>query len=162
MDNHLHLLVRLDSARVRALPDEEFARRWLTLFPLRDVAGQALPVTGEHLRRCAADASWVAQARARLGDLGWFMKCLKEPLARLANREYGCTGAFWEGRFRSVAVLDDEALLAVAASIDLNPVAAGAAKTPEDSEHTSQASPLKGLATMSKTTVSHQRNNNLS
>src|SRR5262249_36897154 len=55
----------------------------------------------------------------------------------LANREDGCTGAFWEGRFRSVAVLDDEALLAVAASIDLNPVAAGAAATPEDSEHTS-------------------------
>jgi hypothetical protein len=137
MDNHLHLLLRLDSARVRSWSDEEIARRWLTLFPLRDVAGLALPVAEERVRRFAADASWVARARARLGDLGWFMKCLKEPLARLANREDGCTGAFWEGRFRSVAVLDDEALLAVAAYIDLNPVAAGVAETPEDSEHTS-------------------------
>ena len=44
MDNHLHLLLRLDSARVRAWSDEEVARRWLTLFPLRDLAGQVLPV----------------------------------------------------------------------------------------------------------------------
>ncbi|SIO28058.1 hypothetical protein SAMN05444166_3448 [Singulisphaera sp. GP187] len=137
MDNHLHLLLRLDSARVRAWSDQEVARRWLALFPLRDVAGQALPVDEERVRRFAADPSCVAQARARLGDLGWFMKCLKEPLARLANREDGCTGAFWEGRFRSIAVLDDEALLAVAAYIDLNPVAAGLAETPEHSEHTS-------------------------
>ncbi|SIO56089.1 hypothetical protein SAMN05444166_5183 [Singulisphaera sp. GP187] len=137
MDNHLHLLLRLDSARVRSWSDQEVARRWLTLFPLRDIEGQALAVAEERVRRFAADASWIDQARARLGDLGWFMKCLKEPLARLANREDGCTGAFWEGRFRSVAVHDDEALLAVAAYIDLNPVAAGAAETPEDSEHTS-------------------------
>jgi hypothetical protein len=65
------------------------------------------------------------------------MKCLKEPIARLANREDGCTGAFWEGRFRSVAILDEESLLATCAYIDLNPVAAGIAATPEQSPHTS-------------------------
>jgi hypothetical protein len=57
----------------------------------------------------------VAKARKRLGDLSWFMKCLKEPLARLANCEDGCSGAFWEGRFKSIAVLDEESLLATAA-----------------------------------------------
>jgi hypothetical protein len=31
----------------------------------------------------------------RLGDLGWFMKCLNEPMARQANIEDGCTGHFW-------------------------------------------------------------------
>ena len=35
------------------------------------------------------------------------------------------------------AILDDEALLAIAAYIDLNPVAAGIAEAPETSEHTS-------------------------
>ena len=57
----------------------------------------------------------MAKARKRLGDLSWFMKCLKEPLARLANCEDGCSGAFWEGRFKSIAVLDEESLLATAA-----------------------------------------------
>jgi hypothetical protein len=36
-----------------------------------------------------------------------------------------------------VAILDDEALLTVCAYIDLNPVAAGIAESPETSEHTS-------------------------
>lgn len=137
MDNHLHLLLRLDSPRVRGWSDEEVARRWLTLHPLRDAAGEALPVTAERVRRFASDAAWVGRIRARLSDLGWFMKSLKEPLARMANREDGCTGAFWEGRFRSVPILDEEALLAVAVYIDLNPFAAGAAATPEAARHTS-------------------------
>jgi len=42
------------------------------------------------------------------------MKCLKESLARLANKEDGCTGAFWEGLFKSVPLLDEESLLATA------------------------------------------------
>jgi len=46
-------------------------------------------------------------------------------------------GAFFERRFKSVAVLDDEALLAVCAYIDLNPVAAGIVTVPEASPHTS-------------------------
>ena len=79
----------------------------------------------------------MATARQRLQSISWFMKCLKEPLSRLANREDKARGAFFEGRFKSVAILDDEALLAIAAYIDLNPVAAGIAEVPEASEHTS-------------------------
>ena len=65
------------------------------------------------------------------------MKCLKEPLARLANRQDQTRGAFFEGRFKSVAILDDESLLATCTYIDLNPVAAGIAVVPEASPHTS-------------------------
>ncbi len=46
------------------------------------------------------------------------MKCLKEPLSRLANREENVRGAFFEGRFKSVAILDEESLLATCAYID--------------------------------------------
>jgi hypothetical protein len=137
MDNHLHLLLRLDSPRAEAWSPEEVARRWATLFPLRDLGGTPLPVSEAHVRDLAADPVWVARMRGRLANLGWFMKCLKEPLARLANKEDGCTGAFWEGRYKSVAVLDEASLLATAAYIDLNPLAAGYATTPEASEHTS-------------------------
>ena len=137
MDNHLHLLLRLDSRRAEAWTPEEVARRWLTLFPVRDLAGKPLPVADARVRERAADPDWISRTRKKLGNLGWFMKCLKEPLARLANKEDGCTGAFWEGRFRSVAVLDVEHLLATAAYIDLNPLAAGVAPTPEAPQHTS-------------------------
>src|ERR1700722_21031195 len=64
-------------------------------------------------------------------------KCLKEPLARLANRQDKARGAFLEERFKSVAILDEEALLATCAYIDLNPVAAGIVDVPEASPHTS-------------------------
>ena len=73
----------------------------------------------------------------RLQSLSWFMKCLKEPLSRLANRQDKARGAFFEGRFKSVAILDDESLLATCAYIDLNPVAAGIVEVPEASPHTS-------------------------
>ena len=137
MDNHLHALLRLDSPRAAAWSAEEVARRWSTLFPLRDIAGKPLPVSEARVAELAADAAWVAERRGRLSNLGWFMKCLKEPLARLANAEDGCPGAFWEGRYKSVAVLDEEALLATAAYIDLNPLAAGVASVPEAGPHTS-------------------------
>jgi hypothetical protein len=65
------------------------------------------------------------------------MKCLKEPLARMVNRNDEQTGAFWQSRYKSIAILDEEALLATCAYIDLNPVAAGVAALPESSEHTS-------------------------
>jgi hypothetical protein len=55
---------------------------------------------------------------------------VKQPLVRLADRQDKTGGTFFEQRSKSVAILDDESLLATCASIDLNPVAAGIAETP--------------------------------
>jgi hypothetical protein len=84
-----------------------------------------------------ADHAWIAERRKRLGDLGWFMKALKENIAKRANREDDCTGAFWEGRFHSVPLLDQAALIACMAYIDLNPIRAKMTDRPERSHHTS-------------------------
>ena len=139
MDNHLHLLLRLDSLKAEQWTAEEVVNRWFKLFPPRGTDRKPLPL--EKLKAVVTerlnDAEWIASTRERLGSLSWFMKCLKEPLSRMVNKAEKCTGAFFEGRFKSIAILDDEALLSVSAYIDLNPVAAGIAVAPEESDHTS-------------------------
>jgi len=137
LDNHLHVLVRIDPATAAAWTDEEVVRRWGRLFPPRGAGRKALPVTEDWVKQQLMKPEWVQQTRERLQSLSWLMKCLKEPLSRLANREEQARGAFFEGRFKSIAILDDEALIATCAYIDLNPVAAGLAPVPEASAHTS-------------------------
>lgn len=137
MDNHLHVLLHLDLPRAQTWSAEDVARRWLRLCPPRGIDGKPLALTRQWIADSVQDAKWIEESRRRLCELGWFMKFLKEPIARRANKEDDCTGAFWEGRFKSIAILDDASLLATCAYIDLNPVAAGTAATPEKSPNTS-------------------------
>ncbi len=137
MDNHLHVLVRLDPAVPTTWSEEEVVKRWIAIYPPRNLDlddSKIVRMWVDHERK---DKSKVAKYRERLQDLGWFMKSLKEPLARLANKQDDCKGTFWESRYKSIAILDEEALLATCTYIDLNPVAAGMAATPETSKHTS-------------------------
>ncbi len=96
--------------------------------------------------------------RERLMSVSWFMRCLNEHIARLANAEDGCTGRFWEGRFKSQAILDEAALAACLAYVDLNPIRAGMAETPETSDYTSVQRRIQALEQASKGIDPHPPN----
>jgi REP element-mobilizing transposase RayT len=137
LDNHLHVLCRLDPGVADGWTDEDVIRRWIAVYPPSCLDADDHTTLQAWIAHECQDSARVARYRQRLQDLGWFMKALKEPLARLANKEDGCKGTFWEARYKSIAILDEEALLATCTYIDLNPVAAGIAKVPEASPHTS-------------------------
>ncbi len=137
MSNHYHIVVRVDCERAQCWSHREVVERWLELFAGPDLAQRFLD--GDLLSAAEQDAmgKYINTWRERLHDLSWFMRCLNESIARMANREDRCTGRFWEGRFRSQALLDERALLACMAYVDLNPIRAGMAKTPERCDYTS-------------------------
>ncbi|MHA7001109.1 transposase [Aeromonas schubertii] len=137
MSNHLHLVLHVDKESALGWSDAEVVERWHrlcsgTFLTRRFAKGESLD-----------EAQWLAvQAtigiyRQRLMDISWLMRLLCEPIARQANREDGCTGHFWEGRFKSQALLNESALLACMAYVELNPVRAAMAETPESSDFTS-------------------------
>jgi len=136
MGNHLHVILRTDPGLVNGWTDEEVARRWLTIFPGPGGKRGQAPEDVAVLALCQ-DSVRLALCRGRLSDVSWFMRCLNEPIARRANREDDCTGRFWEGRFKCQRLEDAGALLACMAYVDLNPVRAGLADTPEASAFTS-------------------------
>ena len=79
----------------------------------------------------------IAKWRERLYDISWYMKNLNEYIAREANKEDSCLGKYWEGRYKSQALLDETAVLSCMAYVDLNPIRANIADTLEDSDFTS-------------------------
>jgi REP element-mobilizing transposase RayT len=137
MSNHIHLVIKLMPQEAESWTDNEVLERWTHLYTGPFVVQQwhantlDSPADYETLNRL------IEIYRNRLGDLSWFMKCLNEPIARQANKEDGCTGHFWESRYKSQALLSEEALLTCMAYVDLNPVRASMCNTPEESDYTS-------------------------
>ncbi|MBX3712246.1 MAG: hypothetical protein KF800_09830 [Lysobacter sp.] len=134
MSNHLHLVLRIDPSETLRWNDDEVAARWLRLFPPREDSDAA--IEAKRLR-LLGDPARIETLRDRLGNLSWLMRCLVEPIARRANREDGCKGRFWEGRYKCQALCDERAILAAMAYVDLNPIRAGMVDRLENSVHTS-------------------------
>jgi hypothetical protein len=137
MSNHVHVVLYVDPGVAAQWNADEVAARWVQLFPVRGFDGKVDDVaTRNRAEVTAGNPERVATCRERLASLSWFMRCLNEPIALRANREDGCTGRFWEGRFKCQALLDDAAVLACMSYVDLNPVRSQLATELADSAHT--------------------------
>lgn len=134
MSNHYHLVVRLNPSAAEQWSDDEVIDRWRALYALPVLVARYCRGELESAAAVARARETIGLLRERLSDLAWFMRSLNEPLARQANAEDKCTGRFWEGRYKSQALLDEAALLTCMSYVDLNPVRAGVAATPEDSD----------------------------
>ena len=134
METHYHSILRTRPDIVATWSDWDVAIRWLTLFPLKDAA---VAPTDEQIRALADCPERIAQLRKRLCSLSWFMGRLNEFIARAANKEDSVTGRFWESRFKCQSLLDHAAIAACMVYVDLNPIRAALAATPEESNFTS-------------------------
>ncbi len=126
MSNHYHVVLHVDKQRALSWSMEEVAERWLQLYKGNLLVDRWLenPETmGEAEMEKISEC--IEQWRERLYDIGWFMRGVNEKIARMANEEENCKGRFWEGRYKSQALLDEAALLSCMAYVDLNPVRAG-------------------------------------
>jgi len=137
MSNHYHLVLKVNRDEALSLTNDEVIERWYQLYHGcvlvdRYRAGEKLD-SGCLFRINEIVNDW----RNRLYDISWFMRNLNEFIARKANREDNCTGRFWEGRFKSQALLDESAILSCMMYVDLNPIRAKMADSLKESDFTS-------------------------
>ncbi|WDE02141.1 transposase [Thalassomonas actiniarum] len=137
MSNHYHLVVYVNEQEANSWSDEEVCRRWLQLYANKPLVERWLSGEAKTSAEKAAALEIIEKWRGRLSDISWLMRSLNEYIARKANKEDNCQGRFWEGRFKSQALLDEKALLACMAYVDLNPIRAKMASTVQKSEYTS-------------------------
>ena len=137
LSNHYHCVLHINQDKAIKLSFDEVIERWHKLFhgtyqSQRYSNGEALTKAEKQVLNTSVQL-W----RKRLQDISWFMRCCNEPIARQANKEDDCKGKFFESRFVSQALLDEAAVLACLCYVDLNPIRAGMANTPEESDFTS-------------------------
>ena len=137
MSNHYHLVLYINKKEIDGLTDLEVIERWRMLYKGPEIIERYLKGDQLSVSHHLLISEIVDQWRDRLADISWYMRCLNEFIARKANFEDKCKGRFWEGRFKSQALLDEQALLTCMAYVELNPVRAKIASTPETSYFTS-------------------------
>lgn len=137
MSNHYHLVLRVNREVALSWTMDDVIERWYRLYngcTLVDLYLNGKVKDRSTLNKVEEIAE---QWRGRLFDISWFMRNLNETIARAANKEDNCKGRYWEGRYKSQALLDEAALLSCMMYVDLNPVRAGVCDNLRDSDFTS-------------------------
>lgn len=137
MSNHYHLVVYVNDDEAKSWSNEEICQRWSELYHLPPLVEGFLENNSNGIAGADAAIKIINSYRERLTDLSWLMKNINEYIARKSNKEDSCKGHFWESRFKSQALLDEKAILACMAYVDLNPIRAKMATSANNSEFTS-------------------------
>jgi REP element-mobilizing transposase RayT len=160
LSNHFHVVLHVDTDKAKGWTDRQVIEQWHRLYKGHMLADRYL--AGEVMSKAewAALSELIEEWRIRLHDISWFMRCMNEHLALKANAEDNCKGRFWEGRFKSQALLDEGALLTCMSYVDLNPIRAGLAQTPESSDFTSIQERIQDYAKQVKSNKAKQGKSN--
>jgi len=137
MSNHYHLVLRVDKETAESWCEDEIIERWQKLFQLPLLVQRYISDQTTSPAENTVAQGIIQTWRNRLMDISWYMRMLNEHLARKANVEDNCKGRFWEGRFKSQALLDDVAVLTCMSYVDLNPIRAMMADSLDTSDFTS-------------------------
>ncbi len=138
LSNHLHLILRTRPDIARRWSREEVARRWLTITRLAKCMSDGMPQPStEKIEELVKDKKRIRKIRRRLSKVSWFMAILSENIARRANDEDECSGRFWGTRYRCRECTDVNSILLCGIYVDLNPIKAGEATSPQTARYTS-------------------------
>lgn len=85
LDNHLHVLVRLDPDNAKQWNAGQVVRRWMMIYPPESLDLASEQAVAAWVENEIQDTTRVQTLRQRLQNLSWFMKSLKEPLSRLVD-----------------------------------------------------------------------------
>lgn len=162
MSNHFHCVLRSRHDVVATWSDDEIAQKWWMLCPARKNSdNSAAEPTEFELNSIRNDTAGLKEKRVRLSSISWFMRFLSERVAKEANKQDECSGRFWEGRFKSQVLLDDAAVLACLQYVDLNPIRAKMAASPESSDFTSAQDRLADLKTAEEVSTADAQDNRI-
>ncbi len=113
MSNHFHMIVQMQDGD--SFSDEEVKRRFRRRYGNRkDFSDEEIPTL-----------------RKRWSDLSEFMKQIKKGFSDWYNKQHDRKGTLWSGRFESVVLERDEALINCMAYVDLNALRANLVDRPE-------------------------------
>ncbi len=138
MDNHMHVVVETKYLEADSADAEDIAFRWLYLHPKkRDKKGLPIPPSRDEIKKFIKNSEEIEAVRAKLRDLSYYMKELNQTIAKKINKEDETMGRFWQGRFNSIYLPEEGAVLKCMMYVDLNEVRALIAKSPECSKFSS-------------------------
>jgi hypothetical protein len=153
MSNHYHLVLCVEPEVVNEWSDEDVLLRVRHIHTLRMHGTFASPNKNQSTQIVTPEE--MEEHRKKLIDISTFMGALNEFLARKSNVEDECKGRFWESRFKSMALLDDAALLNCMAYVDLNPFKASMAVSLEEADFTSIQERIRSFTPSQKIEVSN-------